>query len=320
MGFNRENYAKIKGEYEGKYLRAIEEAQFRRAEIHAKLPEVARIDGELASSGMRIFEASVSGDRAMVDRINEENCALLKKRADILVAAGFPANYTEVKYECAECGDTGTVEYRMCRCMRDKLIKAGLESSGMYELVKTQSFENFELKYYSGDALPRMKTILDITKKYAEDFEAEKSGSILMMGGTGLGKTHLSSAMGGVIIEKGNDVCYANAVDMLADFEKERFGNLRSGESADTEKYFSCDLLIIDDLGTELVSQFSTSCLYNLINSRIIRKKSTIINTNFTKEEMRKKYQDRITSRIFGEYLVLPFAGTDIREKKLFAK
>lgn len=320
MGFNRENYAKIKGEYEGKYLRAIEEAQFRRAEIHAKLPEVARIDGELASSGMRIFEASVSGDRAMVDRINEENCALLKKRADILVAAGFPANYTEVKYECAECGDTGTVEYRMCRCMRDKLIKAGLESSGMYELVKTQSFENFELKYYSGDALPRMKTILDITKKYAEDFEAEKSGSILMMGGTGLGKTHLSSAMGGVIIEKGNDVCYANAVDMLSDFEKERFGNLRSGESADTEKYFSCDLLIIDDLGTELVSQFSTSCLYNLINSRIIRKKSTIINTNFTKEEMRKKYQDRITSRIFGEYLVLPFAGTDIREKKLFAK
>ena len=223
MGFNRENYAKIKGEYEGKYLRAIEEAQFRRAEIHAKLPEVARIDGELASSGMRIFEASVSGDRAMVDRINEENCALLKKRADILVAAGFPANYTEVRYECAECGDTGTVEYRMCRCMRDKLIKAGLESSGMYELVKTQSFENFELKYYSGDALPRMKTILDITKKYAEDFEAERSGSILMMGDTGLGKTHLSSAMGGVIIEKGNDVCYANAVDMLADFEKERF-------------------------------------------------------------------------------------------------
>lgn len=320
MGFNRENYAKIKGEYEGKYLRAIEEAQFRRAEIHARLPEVARIDGELASSGMRIFEASVSGDRAMVDRINEENCALLKRRADILVAAGFPTNYTEVKYECAECGDTGTVEYRMCRCMRDKLIKAGLESSGMYELVKTQSFENFELKYYSGDALPRMKTILDITKKYAEDFEAEKSGSILMMGGTGLGKTHLSSAMGGVIIEKGNDVCYANAVDMLSDFEKEKFGNLRSGESADTEKYFSCDLLIIDDLGTELVSQFSTSCLYNLINSRIIRKKSTIINTNFTKEEMRKKYQDRITSRIFGEYLVLPFAGTDIREKKLFAK
>ncbi|MBQ7830065.1 MAG: ATP-binding protein [Clostridia bacterium] len=320
MGFNRENYAKIKGEYEGKYLRAIEEAQFRRAEIHARLPEVARIDGELASSGMRIFEASVSGDRAMVDRINEENCALLKKRADILVAAGFPANYAEVKYECAECGDTGTVEYRMCRCMRDKLIKAGLESSGMYELVKTQSFDNFELKYYSGDALPRMKTILDITKKYAEDFEAEKSGSILMMGDTGLGKTHLSSAMGGVIIEKGNDVCYANAVDMLSDFEKERFGNLRSGESADTEKYFSCDLLIIDDLGTELVSQFSTSCLYNLINSRIIRKKSTIINTNFTKEEMRKKYQDRITSRIFGEYLVLPFVGTDIREKKLFAK
>lgn len=321
MGFNRENYARIKEEYDGKYLRAQEAALLRRGEIHALLPEIAKIDLELSTLGIRIFEASISGDRARLDEINAESAALNQKRAEILVAAGYPANYTEVRYECSECGDTGVVDYRMCRCMKDKLIRAGLESSGMSDLIKRQTFENFDLSYYTGDARERMVAILAMAKKYAADFEPEKAQNIIMLGNTGLGKTHLSSAMGGVIIGKGNDVYYSGAVEMLADFENERFGGDRMGETSKaTEKYFSCDLLIIDDLGTELINQFSTSCLYNVINSRLIRKKATIINTNFSRDELRKKYQDRITSRIFGEYLVWPFMGTDIREKKLQRK
>ena len=318
MGFNRENYARIKEEYDGKYLRAQEMAILRRSEIHAKLPEVAKIDLELASLGIRIFEASISGDRAKLDEINRESVAFNKKRADILMAAGYPANYTEIKYECDLCGDTGVVDYRMCKCMKDKLIRAGLESSGMSSLIERQSFDNFDLRYYSGEAKERMSMILSVAKNYAEKFDPEKSQSVIMLGNTGLGKTHLSSAMGGVIISNGNDVYYSGAVDMMADFESERFGGERGSDiSKATEKYFSCDLLIIDDLGTELINQFSTSCLYNLINSRLVRKKPTIINTNFSKDELRKKYQDRITSRIFGEYLVWPFLGTDIREKKI---
>jgi DNA replication protein DnaC len=141
------------------------------------------------------------------------------------------------------------------------------------------------------------------------------------MGNTGLGKTHISSAMGGIIMDKGNDVYYATATGMISDFEMHRFGNSISDDvQQETAKYFNCDLLIIDDLGTEVVNQFTTSCLYNVINSRLNRKKSTIINTNFTQDEIRKKYQDRIASRIFGEYLLLPFVGTDIRMIKLNKK
>jgi DNA replication protein DnaC len=321
MGFNRENYAKIKEEYDGKYLRAQEAALFRRSEIHAKLPEVAKIDLELSTLGIRIFEASIGGDRARLDAINAESIELNRKRAEILMNAGYPANYTEIRYECDECGDTGVVDYRMCRCMKDKLIRAGLESSGMRDLIERQTFENFDLSYYTGEARERMVAILSMAKRYAAEFEPEKAASIIMLGNTGLGKTHISSAMGGVIIGNGNDVYYSGAVDMMADFESERFGGDRPSEvTSATEKYFSCDLLIIDDLGTELINQFSTSCLYNLINSRLIRKKATIINTNFTRDDLRKKYQDRITSRIFGEYLVWPFMGTDIREKKLQRK
>ncbi len=321
MGFNRENYARIKEEYSGKYLRAQDAARLRRAEIHALLPEIAKIDAELSAAGVRIFEASLKDDKAMLDAISEENIALNKKRGELLVSAGYPEDYTEVKYECDTCGDTGVVDYRMCACMKEKLIMAGLESSGMYSLIKSQTFDNFDLGFYTGEARERMRMIFDIVKSYAENFDPSSSGSIIMMGGTGLGKTHLSSAMGGVIIQKGNDVYYTGAVDMIADFESDRFSYDRSGEaSAALDKYFSCDLLIIDDLGTELINQFSTSCLYNLLNSRLVRKKATIINTNFTRDDLRKKYQDRITSRIFGEYTILPFLGTDIREKKIFKK
>jgi DNA replication protein DnaC len=201
--------------------------------------------------------------------------------------------------------------------MKDKLIKAALESSGMYDLIQSQRFDNFDLSYYTGDARVRMSAILDIVKRYAEEFDPAGSGSIIMLGNTGLGKTHLSSAMGGVIIGKGNDVYYSSAVDMFADFEDDRFHSSYQESGGQIDKYFSCDLLIIDDLGTEMVNQFTASCLYNVINSRLIKKKPTIINTNFTRDEMRKKYMDRITSRIFGEYMVLPFVGNDIREQKL---
>lgn len=321
MGFNRENYAKIKQEYDGKYLRAQDAARLRRTEVHAAIPEVAKIDAALAATGMRIFEASLKDDKVELANIESETAELNRERAALLVSAGFSADYTDIKYECDKCGDTGVVDYRMCSCMLEKLIVAGLESSGMYSLIKTQTFDNFDLSFYSGEANARMKMILEIARSYAEKFDAETSGSIIMMGGTGLGKTHLSSAIGGVVAKKGNDVYYTGAVDMLADFETERFGYDRQGEQESvTDKYFSCDLLIIDDLGTELINQFTTSSLYNLLNARLVRKKATIINTNFTRDELRKKYQDRITSRIFGEYTVLPFMGTDIREKKIFKK
>ena len=321
MGFNRENYARIKQEYDGKYLRAQDAARLRRAEVHANVPGVEEIDKQLSMMGVRTFEASISGDRAAIDAINRENLSLQEKRATLLVAAGYPADYTQVKYECEECGDTGTVGYQLCKCMLKRLADAGLESSGMSRLVETQTFDNFDLSYYRGDAFPRMRQIFDIVKRYADTFVAGDSGNIVMMGNTGLGKTHLSSAMGGVIIGKGNDVYYTTATGMVADFELNRYGNSNSFEATgETDKYFTCDLLIIDDLGTEVINQFTTSCLYNVINTRLNRKKSTVINTNFSQEEMRKKYQDRITSRIFGEYLVLPFAGTDIRLMKLDLK
>ena len=320
MGYNRENYKRIKEEYDGKYLRATEAAELRRAEVAAVVPGVAELDRALSLTGFKIFDATFRGDKSAIEAINAENRELNKQKAALLLAAGYPADYTEVKYECEVCGDTGVVDNKMCKCMKKKLIEAGFESSGMSDLIKCQRFDNFSLDYYkqSKENFSRMSSIFAIAKNYAESFDAASSRNIAMFGGTGLGKTHLSSAIAGVIIEKGNDVYYAGANAMFADFEQKRFGNSADPDAeGDIEKYFSCDLLIIDDLGAEVTNQFTTSCLYNIINTRLNKKKPTVISTNLTQDEFRKRYWDRIASRVFGEYMVLPFCGVDIRAQKL---
>ena len=148
MGFNKENYKRIKEEYDGKYLRAQEAARLRRAEVHTALPEIEKIDRELATTGFKIFDATLRGDMGKIEAINAENATLQSKRAIIMQTAGFAPDYTEIKYECEECGDTGTVDYAMCKCMRRRLVEASIESSGMSDLIKRQNFDNFSLSYY----------------------------------------------------------------------------------------------------------------------------------------------------------------------------
>ena len=320
MGFNRQNYIRIKEEYNGKYLRAQENARMRRAEVQLAIPEIARVDREMSLVGFEIMEAAMRNDAQMLDAAKAKNLALSEKKRDLLEAAGYPRDYTEIKYECEACGDTGAIDNRMCSCMRRKLVEAGIESSGMGDLIRNQSFENFSLEYYkqSPDVLKRMSMIYNLLRKYAEDFDAKASGNIAMFGGTGLGKTHLSSAVARSVIERGYDVYYVGAQGMISDFEYNRFGNGSVvGSDGDLEKYTECDLLIIDDLGTEVSNQFTTSCLYNVINTRLNKKKQTIISTNLSQDEFRKRYWDRITSRVFGEYMILPFVGTDIRSQKI---
>lgn len=320
MSFNRENYKRIKEEYDGKYLKAREAAKIRREQIHTALPEVAEIDRELSDMGLSLIAATMKGDSALVQKLRDGNTALLEKRGELLVLAGFPADYTEIKYECGLCGDTGAVDNVMCTCMRRRLVEAGIESSGMSDLIKTQSFNNFSLDYYRQNerVFSTMSAIFGMLRRYADEFSPETSGNIAMFGGTGLGKTHLSSAVAGRVIERGHDVYYVSALSLFANFEMRRFGNSTSNSAdGDTSRYFDCDLLIIDDLGTEMTNQFTTSCLYDVINSRLNKKKPTVISTNLGQDEFRARYWDRITSRVLGEYMVLPFCGTDIRSQKL---
>ncbi len=324
MGYNNSIYKKIYEEYSQKYLLARDRADAKAREVRAKIPEIAKIDKQLSMVGLEIFSASLGGGdyQSKIAEIKAKNLALQSQRAEILVANGYPADYSDVKYDCEKCGDTGFIENKMCSCMKEALTLAGIENSGFSALIKEQSFENFSLDYYSKNIQHSeiMRRNRDFLMDYADNFDPRKSQSILLMGGTGLGKTHLSSALAKRVIEKGNDVFYTGAIDLFSQFETQRFKSYSNEPNELIERYFECDLLIIDDLGTEMINQFSVSTLYNLLNDRLSRRKPTLISTNLSNEEIQKKYTDRITSRMFGEYAVLVFMGTDVRAQKLMLR
>lgn len=314
MSYNRENFARIKKEYETKHLVAEEESERRKNLLYAALPELKKIDLMLGQTGVKIFSEAIKGKDNLDERISsleKENKELLEKRAELLRKNGYPEDFTDVKYECPKCKDSGFVGIKMCDCFKKELVKAGFESSGLGALLKDQSFENFNTKYY-GQYEKDMQLTFKKCLSYAESFGEHKE-NLLFMGGTGLGKTHLSTAVGKTVIEKGFDVVYDTVQNILCDFEDEQFRNAEDK----TNKYFECDLLIIDDLGTEMQTQFTVSSLFRLINSRLNSGKCTIINTNLSQSELRKNYTDRLSSRLFGCFSPLLFKGNDIRLLKL---
>lgn len=318
MGYNRDDLIRIKAEYREKYQKARGDADMRAEKIYAEIPRVKAIDMALSRTALEIMSA-VSGGKENAEealaRVRARNASLMEERGALLKAAGYSESYTDVRYECEKCGDTGYVDGKMCECMKRELVMAGYQSSGLGRLIATQSFENFSLDYYKvgGANYKNMEHYFSLLRSFAQSFSSDTYRNFLLVGGTGLGKTHLSTAVAKTVIERGFDVLYVSAIDMFADFEQKQFGN---GED-NTRRYFDCDLLIIDDLGTELTNQFTVTCLYNVINSRINTARSTFINTNLSRKEIETKYAERITSRLFGEYYPLVFTGADIRKQKV---
>ena len=311
--YSYENYARVKEEISARRQRALDEARVRAEDLRLRSEQVALIDEQLAKTGPALFRAACRGED--ITPIKEQNLLLQAKKREIIKSLGYPEDYTEVKYTCPICSDSGYTEKgAVCSCFREALIKATIASSGMGLLIDKQSFDNFDVSRYEGDCAEDMRRTFELAKGYVKNFP-KRRGNLILFGKTGTGKTHISSAIAGEIIRMGYDVVYDSAQNILNDFENERFGKERSarGESA-TEKYLTSDLLIIDDLGTEFSTSFSLSCLYNLLNTRQNRDLSTIISTNLEPTALAAKYEDRIYSRIIGRGTqALFFCGKDYR-------
>lgn len=322
MGFNPENYNRIRTEFAHKQERARALAEDRKHRLEEQFPDIALIDRQLAGTGKLIFEAITNHPDdvdARIGQIRSANKELLQRRRRLIVGYGYPEDYLDVHYECPLCSDKGYVGEKMCSCLRRELVMAGYESSGIGELLRTQSFETFSLDYYRTNpkVFAAMTAVLSDVLSYAESFHGTGSGNLAFFGGTGLGKTHLSSAVAKRVIEAGYDVMYVTAIGMISDFEYRRFGSADTSDVSPTTRYFDCDLLIIDDLGTEISNQFSISTIYSVINARLNAKKPMIISTNLNTDDFRKRYWDRITSRVLGEFYIEQFVGIDVRAQKL---
>ena len=302
------NYKKIKDEIENRRMAAVATAELHNEQVRAESAEIREIDEELTRTGLVIFRTALAGgDLAPVRKRNQ---ALCEKRRALLVSLGYGADYTEPQYTCKRCSDTGYVDTQMCTCLREALIRENFRTSGMGDLLERQSFENFDLERYKKDGedvYRRVKLNFSAAKAFAESFR-EKRGNLFLVGTTGAGKTHLTTAIARAVLDRGFDVIYDTAQNIMAAFEHDRFRSGYQPSESRAEKYMECTLLILDDLGTEFTNAFTVSCLYNLLNERQNKGLSTVISTNVSPAQLRDKYEDRIYSRLIGaDYQILSF-------------
>ncbi len=295
----------------------------RHMEVSDKIPEIAKYEDKLAETGLAVVKAFGMGKDAQeyIKKLSEMNEALQNVIKSLLIENGYPENYLETPYTCKKCEDTGFVGGYACECRVELLKKIAKDTLATVSPSANCTFGNFSLDYYPlpADAATgvsprkRMTEVFEYCKCYAEDF-GPYSESLYFHGATGLGKTHLSLAIANTVAENGYKVIYDSAQNLLASLEREKFSHNNSGERE--KEILDCDLLIIDDLGSEFSTQFTVAAVYNIINTRLNRSKPVIISTNLTKNELEAKYTQRVTSRIIGGYTSLFFLGKDIRQIK----
>lgn len=289
-------------------------------QIYNTLPRVREIDRELRSSMVLAAQAAFLKGADGTDtlaQVRQANLALQAERRE-LIAAAFPPDYLEEGPVCSHCGGSGYIGSAMCHCLQE-LCRQEQKKELSLLAAGDQSFDAFHLEYYPDKtdakygASPRtiMARILDICRKYAAGF-TPKSGNLLFNGGTGLGKTFLSACIAQEVADNGYSVAYESAQHLFAKLEKNRFHPDEESALA-VAKFNNCDLLIIDDLGTELTGNFIIASLYALVNDRLLAGKPMIISTNLNIGEISQRYSPQIASRLQGSFQLLPFVGEDIR-------
>ena len=312
----RERLAQARADRETENLRHLTDA-------YRRIPRLKQIDLELrrsmAVAAQAVFTAG--GDvRTAMEQAKQDNLVLQLERRE-LIAANFEEGYLDDSPICENCGGTGYVGTAMCECLRE-LCRQEQKRELTFLNVGKESFEQFRLEYYPDRIDPRqgvnIRTVMEKTfqtcRRYAMEF-TEKSDNLLFSGGTGLGKTFLSACIARTVADRGYSVMYESASHLFSKLERAKFSGDEDARR-DAEKYTACDLLIVDDLGTEMGGQFTTSALYTLINDRILDGKATIISTNLNSDDLEKRYSAAIASRLRGNYRRIAFMGEDIRLKK----
>lgn len=300
------------------------EHQRRLSLVYARVPEIQRMDETMRRQMTELVRLTISHPVDLKERLaalEKDNLDIQMRRAELLVENGWPVEYLDDIYSCPKCRDSGVYEGGVCSCLEKLYNKELTKELGTLLQHGDESFERFDLNYYDtapvGGVSPRetMTMVLGACRKFADNFPAV-SANLLFQGGTGLGKTYLSACIARVVANKGYSVCYDSAAAALEAFEVQKFSrDPEAGEAANARvrRMLDCDLMILDDLGTEMISSISTSALYTLLNTRLVNGKKIIISTNCSDEELQKKYTQQIYSRIKGEFLRLPFVGRDIR-------
>lgn len=311
--------------YDQDKQRRADELEQRRRMAFTRQPRLAEIERELRGTMGRIVTSALQKGTDPLPAIRvlrDENLELQRERAELLTAMGEPIDYLDDKPACPLCGDTGYRKGQVCGCLKKYYAREQLHELSRLLPLGEATFDSFRFDYYDDAVWPdygtspraNMERNFDVCRDYAQQF-SKGSGNLLLSGGTGLGKTFLSACIARVVSESGFSVVYDTAISIFAKLENDKF---RPDEetAAEVRRCEGCDLLILDDLGTEMTTSFVQSALYQLVNGRMIAGRSTIISTNLAPEELGQRYGAAILSRIEGGYEILPFFGEDIRRKR----
>lgn len=318
MSYDKRVLEAAKAELDRRRQTAEGAAAARLEEFFRQCPRAAQIREEMAHSAAAAARAVLSGGdvRTQMEQQKARSLALRAEYDQLLASRGLTRQDVTPQYHCPVCRDTGFVDGRMCACYRQ--LRKGIAYQQLSEglPLATSTFERFSLERYRGDerVLKQMASILRVCREYADRLRPHSS-SLLFYGGTGLGKTHLSLAIANAAIEKGLGVVYGSVQGFSSSLERERFDR-EDGQST-SASLKECDLLILDDLGAEAGSGYVNAALYDVINSRMLADKPTIISSNLNLKELEKRYGERMTSRISGYYGKLQFMGSDMRAKGL---
>ena len=324
MAYKRRVYLTAKESLDHRRAAAQQLQQQRHAEVAARCPAVLEAEREMAACGAELIRIACAGGdtQQQLAALSARNLEAQQRRADLMREAGFPADYLDSVYTCPVCKDTGTHGNYYCKCYLDLIRQTAKDCIKGAAQLKKCTFETFSLRYYSDTIDPAldlshreiMTSVRDYLVRYADSFTTQAK-SLIMFGKTGLGKTHLSLAVVNRVLDRGFNVYYDSAQGIMDRLEKEHF-NRNNGDDELQEDLYKSDLLVIDDLGTEMVTSFTLSALYQLVNERINDGLPTIFSTNQTPAELEATYSQRLTSRLLGTCDILQFYGRDVRQQK----
>ncbi len=317
MPLTNTQYDRIFRQYEEKQRQSRLEAERRRDYVYERLPIYRELEDETASLSVAQGKKLLAGDDAALSELRKKLAAIKKQKAQLLSDAGLPADYLEPVFVCPDCRDTGYIDREKCHCLRQAEISLLYEQSGIQDMLKHNNFSLLSYEYYAGEALALFRHAVNTCQSFIENFNSDYR-NLFFYGTVGTGKSFLSGCVAKELMDQGHSVIYFGAAGLFDLLSKVSFDAKSRDERQNTySDLYQCDLLIIDDLGTELTNQFTASQLFSLLNERQLGKKSTLISTNFSLAELRDRYSDRIFSRITSNFEVCRLAGEDIRMHKL---
>ncbi len=325
---NKQILENIMTEYNKKRLRAAYNADVKKENLYDRIPELKEIDNQIQLLSIKISKLFLSKPDNLnetVLKLKDEIDGLKKHKSDIYAKHNMPENYLDIEYECKKCNDTGyLIDGKKCSCLNKQIIGSLYTMSNMEHMLEKENFDTFNINVFNNETYknekltPRqnMYYILEISEDFCSNYH-DSNMNLLLYGSTGLGKTFMCNCIANALINQEVSVLYQTAFSLFEIVENHKFNKQNETEEnlINYNMIFECDLLIIDDLGTEVGNSFTNAELFNIINERLINNKRIIISTNLSLEQLRDAYSDRITSRIFNNFVPLKFYGNDLRYK-----